>query len=118
MSWVSYPGLESSPSHRLAAKVSAGGLRRHPGLRPQGRPGRGRAFIDSVQLLSHLANVGDTKSLVIHPATTTHSQLGREDRLGVGIGDDLVRLSVGLEDVEDITWDLDRALGISQRAAH
>jgi len=70
-----------------------------------------------VQLLSHLANVGDTQSLVIHPATTTHSQLAEEDRLGVGISDDLVRLSVGLEDVQDITADLDRALSISQRAA-
>ena len=116
--WVSYPGLESSPSHRLAAKYLQDGCGGILAFGLKGGLAAGRAFIDSVTLLSHLANVGDTKSLVIHPATTTHSQLAEQDRLGAGITDDLVRLSVGLEDIEDITWDLDRALGISQRAAH
>ncbi len=117
VSWVSYPGLASSPSHGLAQKYLPQGSGGIMAFGLKGGLAAGRAFIDNVQLLSHLANVGDTKSLVIHPATTTHSQLAEEDRLGVGISDDLVRLSVGLEDVQDITADLDRALSISQRAA-
>jgi len=117
VSWVSYPGLASSPSHGLAQKYLPQGSGGIMAFGLKGGLAAGRAFIDNVQLLSHLANVGDTKSLVIHPATTTHSQLAEEDRLGVGISDDLVRLSVGLEDVQDITADLDRALAISQRAA-
>ncbi|MDB5056711.1 MAG: O-acetylhomoserine aminocarboxypropyltransferase/cysteine synthase [Chloroflexi bacterium] len=117
VSWVSYPGLESSPSHRLVSKYLPAGSGGVLAFGIKGGLKAGRAFIDSVTLLSHLANVGDTKSLVIHPATTTHSQLSPEDRQGAGIGDDLVRLSVGLEDVEDIIWDLDRALAISQRAS-
>ena len=76
----------------------------------------GRRFIDSVQLLSHLANIGDAKSLVIHPASTTHQQLNDEQQLAAGITKDLVRLSVGIEDVEDILWDLDQALEASQAA--
>jgi O-acetylhomoserine (thiol)-lyase len=116
VTWVSYPGLESSKYHRLARKylpLGAGGILAF-GIK--GGLAAGRAFIDSLQLASHLANVGDTKTLVIHPASTTHSQLSPEDRRNAGIGDDLIRLSVGLEDVDDITWDLDRALWIAQRA--
>ncbi len=70
----------------------------------------GRKFIDSVKLLSHLANLGDSKSLVIHPASTTHQQLNESEQAAAGITPDLVRLSVGIEDVEDILWDLDQAL--------
>jgi O-acetylhomoserine (thiol)-lyase len=70
----------------------------------------GRTFIDSLTLLSHLANIGDAKSLVIHPATTTHQQLSDADQLAAGITPDLVRLSVGIEDAEDILWDLEQAL--------
>jgi O-acetylhomoserine (thiol)-lyase len=76
----------------------------------------GRRFIDSVQLFSHLANIGDAKSLVIHPASTTHAQLSDQQQLEAGITKDLVRLSVGIEDVEDIVWDLDQALEASQKA--
>ena len=76
----------------------------------------GRRFIDSVQLLSHLANIGDAKSLVIHPASTTHQQLSDEQQLAAGITKDLVRLSAGIEDIEDILWDLDQALAASQAA--
>jgi O-acetylhomoserine (thiol)-lyase len=117
VTWVSYPGLASSKYHGLAQKylpLGAGGILAF-GIK--GGLAAGRVFIDNLQLASHLANVGDAKTLVIHPATTTHSQLAPEDRHNAGIGDDLVRLSVGLEDVEDITWDLDRALQIAQRAA-
>jgi O-acetylhomoserine (thiol)-lyase len=114
--WVSYPGLESSPSHHLVARYLPEGSGGILAFGIKGGLDAGRVFIDNVQLLSHLANVGDTKSLVIHPATTTHSQLSPEDRQRVGIGDDLVRLSVGLEDVEDISYDLDRALSLSQQA--
>ena len=76
----------------------------------------GRRFIEKLQLFSHLANVGDAKSLVIHPASTTHQQLGAEDRTLGGITDDMVRLSVGLEDIDDILWDLDQALEAAQTA--
>jgi O-acetylhomoserine (thiol)-lyase len=70
----------------------------------------GRRFIESLQIFSHLANVGDAKSLVIHPASTTHQQLSTEEKLAGGITDDLIRLSVGIEDVDDLTWDLNQAL--------
>ena len=73
----------------------------------------GRRFIESLQVFSHLANVGDAKSLVIHPASTTHQQLTTEEKLACGIGDDLIRLSVGLEEIDDILWDLDQALKAS-----
>ena len=74
----------------------------------------GRKLIDSVQLFSHLANLGDAKSLIIHPASTTHQQLTDEQQLEAGVTKDLVRISVGIEDVEDIIWDLDQAIAASQ----
>ena len=76
----------------------------------------GKRFIEGLQLVSHLANVGDAKSLVIHPASTTHQQLSDEEKKACGISDDLVRLSVGIEEVEDIIWDLDQALSHAGRA--
>jgi O-acetylhomoserine (thiol)-lyase len=75
-----------------------------------GGAGAGEKFIDSVQFLSHLANIGDAKSLVIHPASTTHRQLNEEDQLKAGVSPDMIRLSVGLESIDDILWDLDQAL--------
>jgi len=110
VSWVSYPGLPSSPSHALAARTLPRGCGGILAFGIRGGLDAGRAFIEGLRLISHLANVGDAKSLVIHPASTTHSQLPPEARQAAGIGDDLIRLSVGLEDVEDIVWDLDRAL--------
>jgi O-acetylhomoserine (thiol)-lyase len=71
----------------------------------------GQKFIEALKLFSHLANIGDAKSLVIHPASTTHQQLSTEQRLAAGISDDLVRLSIGIEEIDDILWDLDQALG-------
>ncbi len=115
VTWVSHPSLPSSPFYTLGKKYLPNGAGGVLAFGIKGGLAAGRAFIDSVSLLSHLANVGDAKSLVIHPASTTHSQLSPEDRRNAGIGDELVRLSVGLEDLDDIIWDLDRALSISQR---
>ncbi|MCZ6749017.1 MAG: O-acetylhomoserine aminocarboxypropyltransferase/cysteine synthase [SAR324 cluster bacterium] len=114
VSWVNYPTLPNSPYRELAAKYlprGAGGIMTF-GIK--GGYEAGRRFIDSVELLSHLANVGDAKSLVLHPASTTHQQLSKEDRESGGTTDDMIRLSVGLEDVDDILWDIDQALQASQ----
>ena len=115
VSWVNYPMLPSSPSYQLAQKYlpkGAGGILTF-GIR--GGLEAGRKFIESLQLFSHLANVGDAKSLVIHPASTTHQQLSSEERQACGITDDMIRLSVGIEEIEDILWDLDQALEASGR---
>ena len=114
VTWVKYPGLESSPYHRLAQKYLPLGCGSVLTFGIQGGLEAGRRFINSVQLLSHLANLGDAKSLVIHPASTTHQQLSDEQQLASGIPKDLVRLSVGIEDVDDIIWDLDQALHASR----
>jgi O-acetylhomoserine (thiol)-lyase len=111
--WVNYPGLETSAYRELARRylpIGAGGVLTF-GI--QGGLEAGRRFIESLQLFSHLANIGDAKSLVIHPASTTHQQLSKEEREAGGIGDELIRLSVGLEDVDDLIWDLDQALGVN-----
>ena len=108
--WVNYPGLEDHPSHKLATKYLRsyyGGL---VGFGIKGGLEAGKKFIESVKLLSHLANIGDAKSLVIHPASTTHSQLTKKEQEETGVTDDYIRLSVGLEDVEDIKEDIDQAL--------
>jgi O-acetylhomoserine (thiol)-lyase len=76
----------------------------------------GKRFIEGLQLFSHLANVGDAKSLVIHPASTTHQQLSDEEKAMGGISDDMIRLSIGLEEIEDILWDLDQALTSASKA--
>jgi O-acetylhomoserine (thiol)-lyase len=116
VSWVSYPGLQSSASHSLARRYLPGGCGGILAFGIKGGLAAGRQFIDSLNLVSHLANVGDTKSLAIHPASTTHQQLSEQDRSAAGIGDDLIRLSVGLEDFDDIRWDLDQALQCAQKA--
>ena len=109
--WVNYPGLESHPSHELAKKYHYRGLYGAIlGFGIQGGRESGRRFVESTQLLSHLANIGDAKSLVIHPATTTHSQLNVEEQLLTGVTDDFVRLSVGIESIEDIVADIEQAL--------
>jgi O-acetylhomoserine (thiol)-lyase len=108
--WVNYPGLKSSAYRALAERylpLGAGGMLAF-GIR--GGLDAGRKFIESLQVFSHLANVGDAKSLVIHPASTTHQQLSTEEKLAGGITDNLIRLSVGIEEIEDILWDLDQAL--------
>jgi O-acetylhomoserine (thiol)-lyase len=110
VSWVNYPGLREHPSHTAAAKYLQGGFGGLVGFGIKGGLTAGRKFIDSVSLLSHLANIGDAKSLVIHPASTTHQQLTREEQMATGVTEDYIRLSIGLENVEDIKEDLDQAL--------
>ena len=110
VNWVNYPGLEEHPSHNLATKYLRGYYGGIVGFGIKGGLPVGRKFIESVKLLSHLANIGDAKSLVIHPASTTHQQLTREEQEQTGVNEDYIRLSVGLEDVEDITEDIDQAL--------
>jgi O-acetylhomoserine/O-acetylserine sulfhydrylase-like pyridoxal-dependent enzyme len=114
VTWVNYPGLASSPYNAMAKQympdgcgaVLTFGIRGGSDARAAGRN-----FVDRLKLFSHLANIGDAKSLVIHPASTTHQQLSDADQAAAGITPDLIRLSVGLEDLDDILWDIDQALG-------
>lgn len=108
--WVSYPGFDSHPQHDLARKYLPRGAGSIFTFGIRGGREAGRTFIDALELWSHLANVGDMKSLVIHPASTTHSQLGDDEMRKAGVAPESIRLSVGLEDIEDLTWDLDNAL--------
>ena len=113
--WVAYPGLASSPYRGLAQRYLERGCGGMLAFGIRGGLEAGRRFIEGLQLFSHLANVGDAKSLVIHPASTTHQQLSREERIAGGIPDELIRLSIGLEEIEDIVWDLNQALTVSQK---
>jgi O-acetylhomoserine (thiol)-lyase len=108
--WVKYPGLKSHPDYARAQKYLPKGAGAILGFGIKGGVEAGRKFIESLQLFSHLANVGDAKSLAIHPATTTHSQLNEEQQASAGVSPDFIRLSIGLEDIDDILWDLDQAL--------
>ena len=110
VSWVSYPGLEYDRSHRLAQKYLPKGASALVGFGIKGGYRAAVTFIESVKLLSHLVNIGDAKSLVVHPASTTHQQLNPEERVAAGLSDDFIRLSVGIEDVADIIEDIDQAL--------
>ena len=115
VSWVSHPSVSSHPDHELAKKLLPKGAGAILSFGITGGREAGRRFIENVQLASHVANVGDAKTLVIHPASTTHQQLSAEDLSAAGVGEDLIRLSVGLEDSEDIIADLARALRASQK---
>jgi O-acetylhomoserine (thiol)-lyase len=114
VSWVSYAGLPSHPQHDLANKympkgpgaVFSFGLKEKPG---EDVRLSGKKFIESLKLFSHLANIGDVRSLVIHPASTTHQQLTDEELKACGVGPELIRLSIGIENVEDLLWDLEQA---------
>ncbi len=110
VSWVNYPGLESHPGHTLAKKYLKDKFGSLVGFGIKGGLEAGKKFINSVKLLSHLANIGDAKSLVIHPASTTHQQLTAEEQKATGVTEDYIRLSVGIEDVEDIKNDIIQAL--------
>jgi O-acetylhomoserine (thiol)-lyase len=117
VSWVNYPGLADSPYRSTADKIFTG--RGYGGLVSFGvRTGRegGRAFIEGLQLVSHLANIGDAKSLAIHNATTTHSQLTADELAAAGVPEDMVRLSVGIENVDDVLADLEQALATASKA--
>jgi O-acetylhomoserine (thiol)-lyase len=111
VSWVSYAGLETDPQHELQRRYAPRGAGAVFTFGLKGGYDAGVRTVSSVKLISHLANVGDTRSLIIHPASTTHSQLAPEQLVKAGAGPDVVRLSIGLEDVEDIIADLDQAMG-------
>lgn len=114
VSWVNYPGLPGHPAYERATKYFRKGLYGAIlGFGIKGGLEAGRKFIENTKLFSHLANVGDAKSLVIHPATTTHSQLDEEQQATTGVTPDYIRLSVGLETVSDLIEDLDEALAKS-----
>ena len=108
--WVSYAGLPSHPDHERAKKYLPKGTGAVLGFGVKGGREAGAKFIDNLQLFSHVANIGDTRSLAIHPASTTHSQLSDEEQTAAGVSPDFIRLSIGLEDIDDILWDLDQAL--------
>jgi O-acetylhomoserine (thiol)-lyase len=110
VSWVIYAGLESHPEHKRAKKYMPKGPSAVLGFGAKGGREAGARFIDNLKLFSHVANLGDAKSLAIHPASTTHSQLTEEEQKAAGVSPDFIRLSIGLEDIEDILWDLDQAL--------
>ena len=113
---INHPGLDSSPYKDIAKKYMPKGAGAIFTFGIEGGIEAGKKLIDNVQLFSHLANVGDAKSLVIHPGSTTHQQLSDEDMEACGVTPDMVRLSVGLEDVEDLIWDLDQAIEASQKS--
>ncbi len=108
--WVNYPGLEDNPNHAVAAKYLKGRYGAIVGFGIRGGLEAGKKFIDSVKLLSHLANIGDAKSLVIHPASTTHQQLTKEEQEATGVTADYIRLSIGIESIDDILADIGQAL--------
>lgn len=110
VAWVNYPGLASSPQRELARKYLPRGAGAVLSFGIKGGAAAGQRFIEKVQILSHLANIGDAKTLVIHPASTTHRQMTEEQQRAAGISPDLIRLSVGLETLDDLLWDLDQAL--------
>jgi O-acetylhomoserine (thiol)-lyase len=119
VAWVAYAGLPGHPQHDLARKYLGGrpGAVFSFGLKASEHEARaaGRKFIEGLQIFSHLANVGDARSLVIHPASTTHQQLSDAELAAAGVAPEMIRLSVGLETLEDLLWDLDQALRATSR---
>lgn len=113
VNWVNYPGLPDNPNHKVASKYLKNGYGGLIGFGIKGGLKAGKKFIENVKLLSHLANIGDAKSLVIHPASTTHQQLTKEEQATTGVTDDFIRLSIGIEDPADIIGDIDQALKVS-----
>ncbi|PZP53784.1 MAG: bifunctional O-acetylhomoserine aminocarboxypropyltransferase/cysteine synthase, partial [Azospira oryzae] len=116
VSWVSYPGLPGSRYYELAKKYLPKGASGLLAFGLKGGMEAGIKFIEAAQFMSHLANIGDAKTLVIHPASTTHRQLSEEEQAKAGVTPDMIRISVGIEDLDDILWDIDQALIRSQRA--
>jgi O-acetylhomoserine (thiol)-lyase len=115
VAWVHYPGLPDNPSYALSRRYLPRGAGAIFTFGVKGGYEAGKKVINSVRLFSHLANVGDARSLIIHPASTTHQQLSDEDQLAGGVTPDLIRLSIGIENIEDILWDLDQALAAASR---
>ena len=114
ITWVRYAGLPDNPYHALARKY----LPKGPGsiltFGIKGGQQAGVKFIESAEFMSHLANVGDAKTLIIHPASTTHRQLNEEEQASAGVSPDMIRISVGLESIDDILWDIDQSIAASQ----
>ncbi len=110
VSWVAYAGLKNNPHHERAKKYLPKGPGAVLGFGVKGGRAAGACFIDNLKMISHVANIGDAKSMAIHPASTTHSQLTEEEQKAAGVSPDFIRLSIGLEDIEDILWDVDQAL--------
>ncbi|HEX6693003.1 MAG TPA: O-acetylhomoserine aminocarboxypropyltransferase/cysteine synthase family protein [Burkholderiales bacterium] len=110
VAWVNYPGLEDNKYYPLAKKYFPKGASGLLNFGVKGGAGAGEKFIDAAQFLSHLANIGDAKTLVIHPASTTHRQMSEQEQLKAGVTPDMVRMSVGIESLDDILWDIDQAL--------
>lgn len=116
VTWVNYPDLKNNPYHALAQKYLPKGSGAIFTFGLKGGLSEGKKFINSLKLFSHLANIGDAKSLVIHPASTTHQQLDEESQRSAGVSPDMIRLSIGIETIDDLLYDLDQALAASQRA--
>ena len=114
---VSYPGLPSHPDHALAQKLMPRGCGAVFSFDLKGDRAAGRRFVESLKIFSHLANVGDARSLVIHPASTTHFRMDADALAAAGIGEGTLRLSIGLEDVDDLKADLGRAFKIAAKGA-
>jgi len=110
VSWVNYPGLPDHPAHELASTYLDDGYGGMIGFGVRGGLEAGKSFINNLEIISHLANIGDARTLAIHPASTTHQQLSEEELEQAGVTEDFIRLSVGLEDIEDLKQDLDQAL--------
>ena len=117
VAWVRWAGLASHEHHERALRYLPKGPGAVFAFGLRGGREAGRTFIESVELCSHLANIGDVRTLVIHPASTTHQQLSDEALIAAGVGPDLVRISVGIEDADDIIWDLDQAISAATKAA-
>jgi O-acetylhomoserine (thiol)-lyase len=113
--WVNYPGLKDHPHHERAKKYLPKGPGALFAFGVKGGREAGKKFIESLQLFSHVANIGDCKSLVVHPASTTHQQLSDDEMIAAGINPGLIRLSVGLETIDDLIWDLEQALHATSR---
>ena len=117
VTWTNYPDMESNPSHALAATLFPDGAGSMLCFGVIGGRAGGAAFIDSLQLASNLANVGDARTLVLHPASTTHSRLTGDDMKAAGISEDMIRVSVGIEDITDIKADFGRGFKAAERVA-
>ena len=116
VAWVNYPGLKTNPYHALVKRYMPKGAGALLSFGIKGGFDAGVKFIEGLQFISHLANIGDAKSLVIHPASTTHRQLSLEDQIKAGVPPDMVRLSIGLETLDDIIWDIGQALDDASHA--
>ncbi len=116
VAWVGYPGLKSSPHYALAQKYFPNGAGGVLNFGVNGGMQAGKKFIESASFLSHLVNIGDARTLITHPASTTHRQMTEEEQIAAGVGPDMIRMSVGLETIDDIIWDINQALDSSQES--